>query len=106
MNEQAQLYYQEIKEGNYWQDREDIIEFLYNYQLDKGAEFEIVNSVDLDSIVQDTVKYGWQRVACFLAGIDSMNEDYYRIDGYGNVKNITENDLECWLYDIVNGYYD
>lgn len=106
MNEQAQQYYKEIKEGSYWQDRDDIIEFLYNYQLDKGAEFEIITSDELDELVKDTAVYGWVRVACFLAGIDSMNEDYYRIDGYGNAKNIKESDLECWLYDIVNGYYD
>lgn len=106
MKEQAEQYYKEIKEGNYWQDRDDIIEFLYEYQNENGADFGIVTSEELDEMVKHESEDGCQRVACFIANIDNMNEDYYKINGYGNAEDITESDLECALYDITMGYYD
>lgn len=106
MKEQAQQYYKEIKEDNYWQDRDDIIEFLYNYQIENGADFGIVTDDELDEMVKNESMDGWQRVAYFLANVENMNEEFYRINGYGNAEDIKERDIECALYDIVNGYYD
>lgn len=71
-----------------------------NVENEKGADI-------LDEIVkQEAEKGGFIRVAHFLAGIEWLNDDYYRLDGYGNAQDIKVSDLECWLTDIINGYYE
>lgn len=104
-NNQAKEYLEQLKGYDY--DKNEIIEFLMDFESEKGADFGIVTTDILDEIVkQETDKGGFVRVAHFLAGIEWLNDDYYRIDGYGNAQDIKVDDLECWLKDILNGYYD
>ena len=82
---------------------DDALQFLIDYDQEYG-ELEISPSEDIDEIVQQEAKeWGWQRVACFLYGVqNAMNEDFYRLDGYGNVQLITSNNIYDWLCDIAN----
>lgn len=104
MKDEAKQVLKEFKENKFYY--AEAIEFCYNYQLETGADFEIITTEELDDLVEHEAQNGWHRVAYFLAGIENMNEDYYRIDGYGNAKDITASDIECWLEDIINGYYE
>lgn len=84
----------------------------HNYG-DFGALIDIANDNDCEDCVSDIISAdmvddfvrermnngGWQGVACCISGIiDDMNDDYYRIDGYGNLT--TLNDWDCYADDI------
>ena len=103
--EQAQEYLNAIKDNTY--DLDTIIEWLYNYECEHCTDFNIVDVDTLDIMVEtEAQRGGFVRVAHFLAGIEWLNMNYYRIDGYGNARDIEASDLECWLQDIINGDYE
>lgn len=85
---------------------DESIKFLYNYQFEFGADFGIITADDLDEMVKNYADDGFARIACFLAKVEGLNDDYYYINGYGNAENIDKSTIECYLSDIANGYYD
>lgn len=85
---------------------DESIEFLYNYQMEFGADFGIITADELDEIVENRAGDGFARMACFLAKVEGLNDDYYYINGYGNAENIDRGIIDCYLTDIKNGYYD
>lgn len=101
---EAEELLKKFKNGlvEYW---DEAMEFLLEYQ----SEVEDLGIVDDDCINEivneESNKWGWQRVACFLYGIqNAMNMDFYRIDGYGNAQAITSGDIDCWLSDIARNW--
>lgn len=44
----------------------------------------------------------WTGVACFLAKVNSLNDDFFYIDGYENANNYTKETVETVLYNLEN----
>lgn len=92
--------------GNY--DFTTCINELMSFCSENGIDEVMENFIDtdfLDELVQNRMSNGgWQGVACMLDGIDYLNDDYYIMDGYGNMQEITINDIECVISDILNSY--
>lgn len=96
---------EEIREelNNYG--RDSVVPMLRELEDITGVEgyLEDIVATDLiDDLVESRLKdNGWQGVACMLAEIDYLSDDYYRIDGYGNLVHLETSDLECMLDDMV-----
>ena len=76
---------------------EELIDLAYEYELDYLVE-DIISTEDIDYFIEVRLKSGgWQGVACCLAKINYINDDYYEIDGYGNLKEFTFDDAKKLL---------
>ena len=76
---------------------EELIDLAYEYELDYLVE-DIISTEDIDYFIEKRLESsGWQGVACCLAKINYLNDDYYEIDGYGNLKEFTFNDAKKLL---------
>ena len=76
---------------------EELIDLAYEYELDYLVE-DIISTEDIDYFIEKRLESGgWQGVACCLAKINYMNDDYYEIDGYGNLKEFTFDDAKKLL---------
>ena len=63
----------------------------------------IISTEQLDEMVeQAAVDGGWQRVKFFLGGIDSINDDYYHIDGYANAETLRQGTLDNIVADLID----
>lgn len=72
---------------------------------------DIIDNELINELVKSEVENGgWQRVACLLAKVDYLNDEYYVIDGYGNLRHLDkyylENTLEDMLREIDLDEYD
>ena len=103
--EQAKQYLEDIENRNY-KKYDEIMDFVYNFQSETGADFGIVTAEDLDYMVEQQSKDGFARVACLLAKVNTLHEPYYHIDGYGNAEDYNFADVKMYLEDIARGYYD
>lgn len=75
----------------------ELIDLAYEYELDYLVE-DIISTEDIDYFIEVRLENGgWQGVACCLAKINYLNDDYYEIDGYGNLKEFTFNDAKKLL---------
>ena len=75
----------------------ELIDLAYEYELDYLVE-DIISTEDIDYFIGERLKSsGWQGVTCCLAKINYLNDDYYEIDGYGNLKEFTFNDAKKLL---------
>ena len=75
----------------------ELIGLAYEYGLDYLVE-DIISTDDIDYFIEERLKNGgWQGVACCLAKINYMGDDYYEIDGYGNLKEFTFDDAKKLL---------
>ena len=82
---------------------DEALELMQEYDLETGA----INMIDDDTIDQyieyEAKESGWQRVACFLAKISSINAPYgYKLNGYGNLEEITFDDIKMYIEEIAN----
>ena len=106
MKDQAKELLKEVKNNNY-ELYDDVFNFLVDYQNETGADFGIITAEDLDYMTEQQAKEGgFARVACLLNKVESLNADYYHLDGYGNAEDFHISDAELYLEDIINGYYD
>ena len=87
---------------NYIEHWDEAMEFLLDYQAEK-EDLGIVDEDMINEIVKmEAEKWGYQRVACFLSEIiHNLNQDYYRLDGYGNLDVIDQSWIEIQLEDIA-----
>ena len=75
----------------------ELIDLACEYGLDYLVE-DIISTEDIDYFIEERLKNsGWQGVACCLAKFNYLNDDYYEIDGYGNLKEFTFNDAKKLL---------
>lgn len=64
---------------------------------------DIVTDEELDEMVKHRAKDGgWQGVAFFLHGVQSMTDDYYYINGYANAEDLTWDTLEAIVSDMIS----
>lgn len=82
-------------------DVEAFINLAYQSENEDLIE-EIISSEELDEIVAHQAKdSGWQRVYYLLKGIDWMNDEYYRVNGYGNIENLTADYKEMIADEVI-----
>lgn len=83
---------------------DEAIQFLLDYDGEHGG-LDIVAEDIIDEMVENIAKeWGHQRVACFLGDIiHNLNQDFYRLDGYGNLTYISAGWIETSLDDIARG---
>ena len=78
----------------------EILDLSYDYGLDYYTE-NIVEEAMIDELVKNRLNSsGWQGVSCMLNKINYLNDEYYFIDGYGNLEELTINRLECIFNDM------
>ena len=82
---------------------DDALELMHEYDYETGC-IMMVDDEQINNIIENDIKeYDWQRVACFLAKIDSLNAAYgYCLDGYGNLKELTFDDIKMYIDEIIN----
>ena len=80
---------------------EEVVEELIDIACEHGLDYLVENIIateDIDYFIRARLESsGWQGVACCLAKIDYMNDSYYEIDGYGNLKEFTFTDAKSLL---------
>lgn len=113
LNEKAELLgsldsAEEIMNGDY--DAGDVINFANDLEneghIEDAHEYvgDIVDDEQLDDMVYGIVtgEYaGWERVKCFLGGIELLNQDYYWINGYENAENLDDDHLDAIVSDLL-----
>ena len=99
----AQELLNKIKDNGLYAD--EAAEYLQDFQNEYGTYFDIITADELDEMTKREAEDGYQRVMCFLANVNDLNANYYHINGYGNAEDLTLNTIECYLSDIINGYY-
>lgn len=65
---------------------------------------DILDDDDLDYWLETAAKDGVDRVRCFVA--DTYSDDIYKLDGYNNLANVTDGDLESLVYDLTEKIKD
>jgi len=95
------------KHGRY--DASDVIDFAHSLEdaslITSVMEYvgNIVDTEQLDEIVENILhEGGWQRVKFFLGGIDSMNDDYYYLNGYANAETLHQGTLDSIVADLMD----
>ena len=95
------------------------LENLRYFDLDDIRTIAIDNSIDFD-LDDYMIEYGFvseyeaddmikcehnnsslDRMVCFLANVDEINQEYYYLNGYGNLENVDYEILECFRDDLV-----
>lgn len=65
-------------------------------------EYGFVSSEDADEMIKyEGNNSSMDRMVCFLAKIERINQDYYYLNGYENLENVTPGILECFRSDLI-----
>ena len=80
----------------------EILNLVYEYNLEKYIK-NIINREEIDDLVQFRLDgSGWEGVACLLSKINYVTDEYYLLDEYENLEELTKENLECIYKDIKN----
>ncbi len=91
-------------------DWDELISFCYENELE--ATNDIVDTYRIDELLALEAEQSWVRAAMFISGvINNLDDDYYKIDGYGNLDVLDASDFETYkddaLYEAENkGVWD
>ena len=89
-----------MKDYNHDDVTREILDLAYDYNLEYYTE-DIVNTDEIDDLVQTRLNDGgWQGVACMLSEVNYLNDEYYLINGYGNLEELTIEYLQCVFDDL------
>ena len=91
---------------------ENIKNIIYDFDGDHSTCYyddlrdisDILDDDDLDYWLEEAAKEGIDRVRCFVA--DTYSDDIYKLDGYNNLANVTDGDLEGLVYDLTEKIKD
>ena len=73
----------------------EILNLAYDYDLEDYVE-NIISEDTIDDLVQSRFdRSGWKGVTCMLSKINYLNDEYYLMNGYGNLEELTIGYLEC-----------
>ena len=77
-------------------------EIADNYGLIDDLLFDNIVDRDVidDMVAQRLESQGFEAVAIMLDGIHSLNDNYYYLNGYGNLEDLSINKLEVIYSDI------
>ena len=94
----------EAKENLKNYDREKTIENLFSLCDETGNNWLMEDIIYTDDINDFINEKDWQSIACCLAKINYLNDEYYLINGYGNLEEITIDYLNGLLSDFLNDF--
>lgn len=91
---------------------ENIKNIIYDFDGDHSTCYyddlrdisDILDDDDLDYWLEEAAKEGIDRVRCFVA--DTYSDDIYKLDGYNNLANVTDGDLESLVYELTEKIKD
>ena len=73
----------------------EILSLAYDYDLEDYIG-NIISEDTIDDLVQSRFdRSGWKGVTCMLSKINYLNDEYYIMNGYGNLEELTIGHLEC-----------
>ena len=67
---------------------------------------DIIHTDDITDFIKARLDSGWEGVACCLAKIEYLNDEYYLINGYGNLEELTTSTVKCYLEDLRRELHD
>ena len=106
--EKIKMLINEAKENLKNYDREKAIENLFSLCDETGNNWlmeDIIYTDDINDFIKNRLDNGdWQGVACCLANVNYLNDEYYLINGYGNLEEITIDYLNGLLSDFLNDF--
>jgi len=89
-----------LKEHNEDEAINEMMELAIEYGLEELLD-NIIPTEEIDYILESRLKNsGWQGVACLLAKVNCLNDNYYLINGYGNLEEISIDHLEMILEEL------
>jgi len=95
-----------INRGNFCKAISSMKDIANEYGQEETAD-KFIDTEMMDDFVRARLESGgWQGVACCLSDVNYLNDDYYEIDGYGNLKDVTSSSLECTLSDLKRNLED
>ena len=74
-------------------DCDELLEILYDYNFIDYLEAENI-------LINETKEGGIDRARCFIG--DTYSDDIYKLNGYGNLANICDQDFESLINDIID----
>lgn len=96
--------FEEVREYLEGFDKESALAELMEICQEYGQEEmldDLIHEDNIDMMVENELKQGgWTRVAIFLSKVEYLNDEYYVIDGYGNLTELTQGYVECLLADL------
>lgn len=94
-----------IKKGNI----EEVLNGMYDLANEYDGVISIINDNIIDTeiineLIKERINGGadWVSIKILLEGIHYMNDNYYHIDGYGDIEDLTIGHLEDMYEDIKN----
>ena len=78
---------------------DDVFEFLTEYGIE---HIDTIEEIAKNEIEQG----GLSRISYFIGDTNFSTDEYYLINGYGNVENIDKDFLEGLIYDLENNFKD
>lgn len=89
---------------------EEAIECLMNSSdevYDFLTEYGIEHIDTIEEIAKNEIEQGGlARMSYFVGDTNFNNDEYYIINGYGNIENIDKDFLEGLIYDLENNFKD
>ncbi|AMQ66663.1 anti-restriction protein [Bacillus phage Mgbh1] len=80
---------------------QDVISVAWETGNDNMVEC-IIADEEIDYLVMSAVKDGsWNRVKHLLGGVNMLNEDYYYINGYGNIEDLCQGTVGIIRRDLI-----
>lgn len=90
--------------------RSEAISTLKDFCNEHGLEEytnDFIEVSELNDLVQNRLEdSGWEGVACMLNSINYLNDDFYYIDGYGNLREVERDDIDWAIDDIIEHHSD
>ena len=69
---------------------------------DYMMEYGFVSDEEADDMIKcENNNSSLDRMVCFLANVDYINQDYYYLNGYGNLENVGHDILESFRSDLI-----
>lgn len=80
---------------------------LADYNIELSDYISYICEDEIDYIIENRLNSsGWQSVYYTIKGLDWLADEYYMFDGYGNLKCINIEDVECVVYDLIKELED
>ena len=101
MKETAKDYLKKLEGVDWYKYYDEALKFCMIKDSEYDFDFRIIDSDFAEEIAKEELeKGGLLRLRHFL-GDTEFTSDYYRIDGYGNLADIKQDDLKFWLQEII-----
>lgn len=90
-------------QGNEWYKHfDEALAFCMEKDLDGDFDFGIIDYDTAEEMARNELeKGGLLRLRFFLNDV-SLTDDYFRLDGYGNLAEIKQDDVVFWLGEIID----